>query len=114
MNRSELAEALRRIVSPQAVVDDATALMTYEADACVMDLHAPSLVVLPTTTEQVAAVVQLAQQAKVPIVPRGAGTGDRPRSADPHVRRAVRRAGPHRHGRVGAPYPPAQRRPRHH
>lgn len=75
MNRSELAEALRRIVSPQAVVDDATALMTYEADACVMDLHAPSLVVLPTSTEQVAAVVQLAQQAKVPIVPRGAGTG---------------------------------------
>jgi glycolate oxidase len=75
MDRRQLAEELRRVVGPRAVVDDAAALMTYEADACVMDLHAPSMVVLPTTTEQVAAIVRLANRAAVPIVPRGAGTG---------------------------------------
>jgi glycolate oxidase len=75
MDRSHLIAELRRIVGPQAVVDDAAALMTYEADACVLDLHLPNIVVLPATTEQVADVVRLALQARVPIVPRGAGTG---------------------------------------
>ncbi len=68
-------EELRKIVGPKAVVSDTAALMTYEADACVMDLHEPNVVVLPATTEQVAAVVRLASRARVPIVPRGAGTG---------------------------------------
>lgn len=75
MNRAQLTEELRRIVGPKAVIDDAAALLTYEADGCVMDLHAPNLVVLPTTTEQVAAIVRAAGRAGVPIVPRGAGTG---------------------------------------
>ena len=75
MDRSQLAEELRRIVGPGAVVDDPAALMTYEADACVMDLHAPNIVVLPATTEQVSEVIRLANSAGTPIVPRGAGTG---------------------------------------
>jgi glycolate oxidase len=75
MDRAQLAAELRRIVGHQAVIDDTAALLTYDADGCVMDLHAPDLVVLPATTEQVAAVVLLARRARVPIVPRGAGTG---------------------------------------
>ncbi|MBK9710506.1 MAG: FAD-binding protein [Kouleothrix sp.] len=75
MERAKLAEELRRVVGAHAVVDDAVALLTYEADGCVMDIHAPNIVVLPTTTEQVAEAVRLAIRAGVPIVPRGAGTG---------------------------------------
>ncbi|GAB4201692.1 MAG: FAD-linked oxidase C-terminal domain-containing protein [Roseiflexaceae bacterium] len=75
MNRALLVDELRRIVGPRAVVDDAAALLTYDADGCVMDTHTPSVVVLPGDTEQVAAVVRLALRAGVPIVPRGAGTG---------------------------------------
>jgi len=75
MDRSQLAEDLKHIVGPRAVVDDPAALLTYEADACVIDLHAPNIVVLPATTAQVAAVIRLANRAGVPIVPRGAGTG---------------------------------------
>jgi glycolate oxidase len=75
MDRSQLAEELRRIVGSGAVVDDPAALMTYEADACVMDLHAPNIVVLPATTQQVSDVIRLANRAGAPIVPRGAGTG---------------------------------------
>ncbi|HEU4329239.1 MAG TPA: FAD-linked oxidase C-terminal domain-containing protein [Roseiflexaceae bacterium] len=75
MNRAQLVDELRRIVGPRAVVDDPAALLTYDADGCVMDTHTPSVVVLPSDTEQVAAVVRLALKAGVPIVPRGAGTG---------------------------------------
>src|SRR5262245_5647724 len=75
MDRGQLAEELKRVVGARAVVEDAAALLTYEADACVMDLHAPNIVVLPATTEQVAEIVRLAGRAGVPIVPRGAGTG---------------------------------------
>jgi glycolate oxidase len=35
----------------------------------------PDLAVLPTSTEQVAAVVRLANELKVPVVPRDGGTG---------------------------------------
>lgn len=75
MDRTQLIEQLRRAVGPRAVVDDAAALLTYEADACVIDMRAPSVVVLPTSTEQVAEVVRIAGRAGVPVVPRGAGTG---------------------------------------
>jgi hypothetical protein len=40
-------EQLRAIVGHDGVIDGAAALLTYEADGCVMDLHAPNLVVLP-------------------------------------------------------------------
>src|SRR5689334_16316347 len=75
MSRAQLVEELKRVVGVRALVQDPAALMTYEADGCVMDLHAPTLVVLPETTEQVAEVVRLARRAGMPIVPRGAGTG---------------------------------------
>src|SRR5258708_7247831 len=75
MDRSQLAEEIRRIVGPRAVVDDAAALMTYEADAWGVALQAPHSVVLPPTPEQVAAIVGLADRAGVPIGRRGAGPG---------------------------------------
>jgi glycolate oxidase len=75
MERTKLVEELRRIVGQRGVVADADALMTYDADGCVMDTGLPQVVVLPGSTEQVAAVVQVAARTGLPIVPRGAGTG---------------------------------------
>ncbi|MCS6881413.1 MAG: FAD-linked oxidase C-terminal domain-containing protein [Oscillochloridaceae bacterium] len=75
MNRSQLIEELRRIVGPAGVVADPVALMTYDADGCVMDTGEPQVVVLPASAEQVSGVVRLASRYGVPIVPRGAGTG---------------------------------------
>ncbi|NJM09315.1 hypothetical protein HC891_28545, partial [Candidatus Gracilibacteria bacterium] len=37
MERTQLVEELRRLVGPRSVVDDADALLTYDADGCVMD-----------------------------------------------------------------------------
>ena len=75
MNRATVLNDLRRVIGPRAVIDDAATLLTYEADGCVLDTHPPNVVVLPATTEETAAVVQIANRAGMPIVPRGAGTG---------------------------------------
>lgn len=75
MNRTQLVEELRRVVGPGGVVDNPHALMTYDADGCVMDTGEPHVVVLPTTAQEVSGVVRLAARYGVPIVPRGAGTG---------------------------------------
>src|SRR5438270_12849454 len=71
-----LSEHLRIVgAAADALITDGGALLTYEADGCLMDLHAPHAVVLPRTTDEVAQVVRLAGRAGIPIVPRGAGTG---------------------------------------
>lgn len=75
MDTSQLIAGLRRILGPRGVVDDPAALLTYNADGCMMDTHEPQVVVLPTSTEQIVAIVKLAAQAGVPVVPRGTGTG---------------------------------------
>src|SRR5579859_5523798 len=48
--------------------------MLYEYDASI-DRSTPDMVVLPATTEEVAAIVKIARRFQVPVVPRGAGTG---------------------------------------
>ncbi len=49
-------------------------LMLYEYDASI-DRCVPDVVVLPSSTEEVAAIVKIAAKHRVPVVPRGAGTG---------------------------------------
>ena len=72
---AEFIQALQAVVGREGVVLGEDALLTYEADGCVMDLHAPNIVVLPRTSEQTAAVVRIAHAARIPVVARGAGTG---------------------------------------
>lgn len=71
-----LAQALREIVGSDGVITNPDELRVYECDALTTQHRAmPDLVVLPTETAQVAAVVRRCATASVPIVPRGAGTG---------------------------------------
>jgi len=74
--RARLVQACERIVGSAGVITDPDELRVYECDALTTYRRsAPDLVVLPTSTRQVAEVVRLCQQAGVPLVPRGAGTG---------------------------------------
>jgi glycolate oxidase len=73
--REHLRRTLAEIVGADGVLADRTDLMTYECDGYTLERSAPSLVVLPRTTEQVAAVVRTAASAGTSFVPRGAGTG---------------------------------------
>src|SRR4029077_9060776 len=47
----------------------------YECDGLPLFKNRPDLVVFPTTADQVARVVRLANEYKIPFLPRGAGTG---------------------------------------
>jgi glycolate oxidase len=74
--RIRLIQACQAIVGADGVISTTDELRVYECDALTTRHKAmPELVVLPTTTGQVAAVVRLCAAEGVPIVPRGAGTG---------------------------------------
>ncbi len=78
MNRERLIERLERIVGRGSVLHRPGDILVYEYDGSVdgvVDTAAPAAVVLPTTMDQIAAVVRLAKEAGLPVVARGAGTG---------------------------------------
>lgn len=72
-----LVDELRGIVGEKNVWTDAERLEAYAHDETSVDeyAHAPDAVVLPTTTDQVAAIVRLANRERIPVTPRGAGSG---------------------------------------
>ncbi len=63
------------IVGERNTISTPSGLRTYECDGLLGYRVRPRLVVLPATTEEVAACMRLARQHGLPIVPRGAGTG---------------------------------------
>jgi glycolate oxidase len=71
---SSVVEELRRIVGRESVIDSANDLRIFERDASI-EGALPDAVVLPSTTDQVAGVIKVAAKHKIPVVPRGAGTG---------------------------------------
>lgn len=69
-----LLDRVEQVVGQANVRADHGALVTYATDATPLRRGRPDLVVLPATTEEVAAVLALANEARVPVVPRGSGT----------------------------------------
>ena len=68
-------DELRAVVGEDGVLSSEAARFTYEADALTLDRAMPDVVVLPRSTDEVAAVVRWAHAHEVPVTPRGAGTG---------------------------------------
>ncbi len=74
--RTRLIRACRELVGAAGVVSVPDELRVYECDALTFHHRsAPDLVVLPTSTEQVSALVRLCVREGIPFLPRGAGTG---------------------------------------
>src|SRR5438445_8225419 len=72
--RAEIAAALREIVPGEGVISEEDARRPYESDGLTAYRTLPLLVVLPSTTEQVARVLRYCRDHKIKVVPRGAGT----------------------------------------
>ena len=68
-------ESLRAIVGEDGLVSQPDELLVYECDAYTLEKNLPNAVVLPRTTEEVIAIVKFCAGQKIPIIPRGAGTG---------------------------------------
>src|SRR5215831_6532969 len=71
--RAEIAVALKRIV-PDGVIGDEATLTAFDCDALTAYRQRPMVCVLPTSADQVSAVLAYAARENVRIVPRGAGT----------------------------------------
>lgn len=73
----DIVGELRAIVGEKNVHVDEERMEAYSHDETNAEEygHMPEVVVTPTTAEQVAAVVKLANREIVPITPRGAGSG---------------------------------------
>ena len=74
VRRAEIAAALREIVPGEGVISEEDARRPYESDGLTAYRTLPLLVVLPSTTEQVARVLRYCRDHKIKVVPRGAGT----------------------------------------
>jgi glycolate oxidase len=72
--RDEIVAALAALLPESGVIADTLRLKPYETDGLSAYRQPPLAVVLPETTEQVAAVLRLCHKEGVRVIPRGAGT----------------------------------------
>src|SRR5437588_9468163 len=69
-----IADELRRAVGREAVISSQNDLRIFERDGSIEGAM-PDAVVLASNTQQVSDVIKIAAKHRIPVVPRGAGTG---------------------------------------
>lgn len=72
--RRQIAARLRAALPGGRVMDDPAETRAYECDALTAYRCSPLAVVLPSSTEEVSAVLRICHEERVPVIPRGSGT----------------------------------------
>ncbi|GJD61076.1 FAD-linked oxidase C-terminal domain-containing protein [Methylobacterium frigidaeris] len=72
--RDAIVDGLRGLVAPEALVTSEDERRAFETDGLTAYRKMPLAVVLPSTTQEVAAVMRYCHENGVRVVPRGAGT----------------------------------------
>ena len=75
LNWKPIIREFEAILGKNGVIQRREELLVYECDGLTSYKQRPAVVVLPRTTEQVAALVQVCDRHQVPFIARGAGTG---------------------------------------
>jgi glycolate oxidase len=75
INWQEIGKQIAEIIGDDGVVRRKEELLTYECDGLTAYRQRPALVVLPRTTEEIAAIVKICHENQIPWIARGAGTG---------------------------------------
>jgi len=74
MFERKIIDELKSIVGERYVLSSPEDLVAYSYDATFTSAR-PELVVLPANTEEVSSIIEVANRAMLPVVPRGMGTG---------------------------------------
>src|SRR5881397_2878464 len=72
---ARILEELRAIVDGRGLISSPEELHTYECDGLTNLRVLPRAVLLPTSTDQVQAIVRICHRERIPFVARGSGTG---------------------------------------
>jgi glycolate oxidase len=72
---NDVALRMAEVLGPGNVITDPAELLVYETDGLAHGRTRPAMVLLPASTAEVVKLVEIAREARVPLVPRGAGTG---------------------------------------
>ena len=88
--KAEIVRRLQEVLPADAVIHDAAEVRAYECDALTAYRCPPLAVVLPRSTEEVAAVLRVCHDEGVPVVPRGVRHQPRRRGAADGGLRAAR------------------------
>ena len=72
--RNDIVKQLRRLVPEAILIADQEGCRTFESDALTAYRRTPLAVVLPGSTEEVAAILRFCHDNQIKVVPRGAGT----------------------------------------
>ncbi len=75
VRQAEVARALRAFLPARAVLWEEEDTRPYECDGLTAYRQLPMVVALPETEEQVRRILETCASMKIPVVPRGAGTG---------------------------------------
>ncbi len=79
MDKRTLRQEMLKILGPDQVLSEELDLMYYSYDSSFLtklERIYPDIVVLPRSTEQVQKIVRFAYENGIPVIPRGAGTGE--------------------------------------
>jgi len=74
MADSKLLDSLRAVVGAAGMITNDSELLVYECDGFTIERNKPKVVVFPNDTAQVSRIVRICHEAKIPFLPRGAGT----------------------------------------
>lgn len=75
LNRKvDIVAKLQAVLPDDAIIHEPHETRAYECDALTAYRCPPMIAVLPSTTEEVAAVLEICHSEGVPVVPRGSGT----------------------------------------
>ncbi|WP_394181841.1 FAD-linked oxidase C-terminal domain-containing protein [Yoonia maritima] len=72
--KDQIVSRLRAVLPDNAVISDEAETRAYECDALTAYRCPPLCAVLPSNTQEVAAVLKICHEMGVPVVPRGSGT----------------------------------------
>lgn len=72
--KPNIVARLCAVLPPDALISDPAETRAYECDALTAYRCPPLAVALPSTTEEVSAVLKICHEEGVPVVPRGSGT----------------------------------------